>query len=1127
MSATALFFVARANTLSAQWKIDRTTEVTMSNLQPQQIALQVLSKNLIRKAFPNSFDKGSDYQRAGRVRLLDYDQDGAEGLVAGSQKDPYEVEVDLFFDGSRYLLDGSCNCPVGFDCKHIVALALSWLDKLRAPPPIEPFVVDPNAPIPEPSNAAGAWQQWLQSAQHLMTPRSPPILRHIAKTPEKIIYLLVVKEQELLINPVRVNELKNGKFGVGKSIRLPFSRAYEQAQQLELERDDRMILLSLSDEELQFRKIDGWYPITDDTFLLEQIIRTGRARYALTNGVQINAGKARALRLQWDEDDEGTQHLRGYFGKIPAEIFGLDLNYYFDPASGEIGELEANDSAQILPLLQHMPVVLPSQIAAAKKSLQQLGLEHLAAGIRQLQVSTQRVSVPRARLIVSRDIEHVLDGKIHLNAQLQFLYDGQVVEANDKRERLRQRRGDHVVEVLREPQFEAVVMRYLAQHKFRPLQAWTYININPGRTKAHLWLAESIAEERLQSWLNEFSIQAKAFAIDVLTTSNVPAFLGITLDESPELELRDEANDWFEVRLGIKVDGQTIDLLPILLRALQDPEAFSEQGLRVELPDGRQALIPAARVDTLRELVTDLQINDGIARAPRAILPALVPPSDWRFFTSDRTREFLEQLKSFQGLEKIQLPKEFNAILRPYQLDGVAWLDFLRRFQFGGVLADDMGLGKTVQVLAYLSHEKSLKRLKQPTLVVCPASVAPNWAAECARFAPDLRVNLLLRGNREFGLKNLADSDLVITNYSLLLRDINVLQDQSWSMIVFDEAQWLKNQSSQAYRAALKLKSPLRVGLTGTPVENHLGELKAQFDLTFPGLLGDTKSFAKRFRYPIEKQQDPDVAEQLRKRIRPFLLRRTKAEVAADLPPRTLITQRVELDDAQRDLYETVRLQMEKRVRDALRQNGLAKSHITVLDALLKLRQICCDPALIKLPSAAKVQQSAKREALNDLLPTLLEEGRTILLFSQFTEMLDLIEADQIARGQSFVRLDGSTRDRALPVRRFQAGEVPLFLISLKAGGVGLNLTRADTVVMYDPWWNPAAEAQAIDRAHRIGQDKPVFVHELICAGTVEEKMQQLKIRKRAIADAVLRGENNAMSQLEADDLMALFAADI
>ena len=544
----------------------------------------------------------------------------------------------------------------------------------------------------------------------------------------------------------------------------------------------------------------------------------------------------------------------------------------------------------------------------------------------------------------------------------------------------------------------------------------------------------------------------------------------------------------------------------------------------VVLPSGRRVILPQDRVSGFLAIIADLEQRDGAFGVPREKLAAILPPPDWRFVPGARAQRFVDELGRFGGLEAVAPPDDFGAVLRPYQLTGLAWLDFLRRYGFGGVLADDMGLGKTVQVLAHVARERALGRLAHPVLVVCPTSVAPNWLAEAQRFAPTLRTTLLLRGDRTRELAALADNDLVITSYALMLRDLDSLLEQRWTLLVLDESQWLKNRTSRGFRAAVKLQAAQRLCLTGTPVENHLDELKAQFDLAMPGLLGDDRQFKQRFRHPIERERDAEASAQLRKRLRPFLLRRRKSEVAAELPPRTSIEVPIELGDEQRDLYETIRARMEKRVREALAERGLARSHVTVLDALLKLRQVCCDPALVALPQAKRVTTSAKRESLNDLLPTLVEDGRNVLVFSQFTTMLDLIEQDLRKGKLRYSRLDGNTRFRAEPVRQFQAGEVPILLVSLKAGGVGLNLTRADTVILYDPWWNPAAEAQAIDRAHRIGQDKPVFVYQLVCRDTVEERMQGLKQRKRAIADAVLGGDDAAIDRLEAADLVALFA---
>jgi SNF2 family DNA or RNA helicase len=441
------------------------------------------------------------------------------------------------------------------------------------------------------------------------------------------------------------------------------------------------------------------------------------------------------------------------------------------------------------------------------------------------------------------------------------------------------------------------------------------------------------------------------------------------------------------------------------------------------------------------------------------------------------------------------------------------------------VLADDMGLGKTVQVLAHILAQRQ-RRETFRTLVVAPTSLIGNWREEAERFAPALRVLVLHGPDRAARYDDLVDHDLILTTYPLLSRDRERLLEHEFDLLVLDEAQAIKNARSQAAQVVRELRAVRRLAMTGTPLENHLGELWAQFDAVEPGLLGSESDFTRFYRSPIERHGDLDRQQRLHRRIGALLLRRRKDEVLKDLPPKTEIVRMLELDGAQRELYETLRLAQHQRVREALAERGLAQSGIVVLDALLKLRQACCDPRLVKLPAARKVKESAKLDALFELLDTLLDEGRRILLFSQFTSMLDLIEQRLRASDRAFVRLDGDTPSttRAAVVRRFQKGEAPLFLISLKAGGVGLNLTAADAVIHYDPWWNPAVENQATDRAHRIGQKKPVFVYKLICAGTVEEKILALQTRKAELARAVLEGGRSTALRFDEADLVELFA---
>lgn len=451
-------------------------------------------------------------------------------------------------------------------------------------------------------------------------------------------------------------------------------------------------------------------------------------------------------------------------------------------------------------------------------------------------------------------------------------------------------------------------------------------------------------------------------------------------------------------------------------------------------------------------------------------------------------------------------------------------MQFLREYHFAGILADDMGLGKTIQTLSHILLEKEAGRLTSPALVVAPTSLMGNWQAEAARFAPALRVLLLHGPQRAQHFEQMGQYDLVLTTYALLPRDEAVLRRQHFHLLILDESQYIKNSNSQAAQTAALLPVTHRLCLTGTPLQNHLGELWAQFHFLMPGLLGDQKTFNAEFRKPIEKLGDGARNAFLVRRIKPFLLRRTKDTVAKELPAKTEMVREVELAGAQRDMYETVRLAMAEKVRTAIAAKGLARSQIVILEALLKLRQVCCDPRLVAGACKKGAAPSAKLMALMEMLEALLAEGRKVLVFSQFTSMLALIEEQLRERGIAYALLTGDTKDRSAQVNTFQQGSVPLFLISLKAGGVGLNLTAADTVIHYDPWWNPAAENQATDRAWRIGQDKPVFVYKLIAKGTLEEKIQEMQRRKAELADAVLaQGPAQALA-ITQDDLQAIFA---
>lgn len=613
----------------------------------------------------------------------------------------------------------------------------------------------------------------------------------------------------------------------------------------------------------------------------------------------------------------------------------------------------------------------------------------------------------------------------------------------------------------------------------------------------------------------------------------------ITRVEEIDLDVRSVSTDSaaFDLALTIDVDGRSIALVPLLQGVLQsDPRWLrgqldaigDDENVLLTTAGNERLALRAGRLKPVIALLADLFGDRGqplrLLANDRGRLQALQEAAQLRLHSSDDTRARVQRLLDAPAMTAVPAPQGLRATLRSYQLEGLSWLQYLRQQGLGGVLADDMGLGKTLQTLAHLLVEKQSGRLDRPALLVVPTSLLHNWQSEAARFTPDLRVLALHGPARDTQFDAIAAHDLILTTYPLLWRDEQALQAHSYHLLILDEAQQVKNPRSRAAATLRTLQARHRLCLTGTPLENHLGELWTQFDFLLPGLLGSEKQFNQHWRHPIERGSDRRRAQLLAQRMRPFILRRRKDQVASELPPKTLITRTVAMEGGQRELYETVRAAMEKQVRDAINGSGLARNHIVVLDALLKLRQVCCDPRLLPGGTPARTAGSAKLDLLREMLPSMVEEGRRILLFSQFTGMLTLIAQALDALGLAYVTLTGDTQNRVTPVQRFMQGEVPIFLISLKAGGVGLNLTAADTVIHYDPWWNPAAEDQATDRAHRIGQNQPVFVYKLIAAGSIEERIAELQQRKASLAETILEGAGSSGPRFNDEDLEALLA---
>ena len=712
---------------------------------------------------------------------------------------------------------------------------------------------------------------------------------------------------------------------------------------------------------------------------------------------------------------------------------------------------------------------------------------------------------------------------------LEFDYDGASVPFDDDRQFVRVNTAYGPVFARRDKAAETAALDAIRQDGLVQMRIATgksekgrMVFVYRGPDSAEAWqafMAERLAALQAMGWRNQ-----------------VDKDFGPRMVESVgqyDLKVSDASQGSFSLDFGIEIDGIRHPLLPILMRLHERGGMENARILNGEvvasLDDGRVLKLPADRIARLLAVIEDmidsasrttgdtLVLDEGAAHSALDLEDVLTT----RWQDGSAIAANVARFRAVAEMPEAIVPASFKAELRPYQQQGVNWLQHLRANDLGGLLADDMGLGKTAQTIAHLAIEEAAGRLDRPALVIVPTTLVPNWSAELARFAPHLRVVVLHGLDRHERRRDLTGVHVVITTYTVLTRDIEDMVALPWHMVVLDEAQAIKSASSKATIAVCRLDTRHRLCLSGTPIENHLGELWSQFAFLMPGLLGTRKAFSRRFRTPIEKDGDPVRRRQLATRIQPFILRRTKSAVATELPPKHTILRRITLAPEQRELYETIRAAMHAKVADGIAARGVGQSHILVLDALLKLRQVCCDPRLLKLPTGAP--GSSKLDDLLEMVTEMIAEGRRILLFSQFTSMLDLMKPALTEAGVPFVELRGDTADRAEPVRSFEAGEVPLFLISLKAGGRGLNLTSADTVIHYDPWWNPAVEDQASDRAHRIGQTKSVFVYKLIAADTVEERIVDLQERKAALATLALSADGMALPAMDADDIDFLF----
>ncbi|MCQ4329339.1 DEAD/DEAH box helicase [Stutzerimonas stutzeri] len=1073
----------------------------------------------------NALARGLQYSREGRVRLLREDARFVEGSCRGAAGNQYRQSLQLSGNGG---LSCICSCPVGLNCKHAAALIL-YLER-QAEHPASNTAAEPDDQLP------GTVEHWLsQLSLALGNPQNTG--------QQWCLHYRVMPDVHIEVYKVRLRT--DGSFGERQpyyGIREASFRQPRFMQPLDLH---IAALLTLGRGATHAFMLSG----ENGGEALRLILETGRA-YVEWTRPPLQSGLSRQARFNWTQQPDGSfRPSLDMNERVDELLTAVDPLYYLDEQRNEVGLVNHGLTVALARHLLAAPSVPSAQAALFSLSLNEIAPQLPAPAKAQEQRIDDVIPIAQLALGSHHSVNYQpssgrMVNELQHRAGLSFVYGKISVHGNAKAEqRIRQTDGERVLSMARQPAAEQALRQQLKHLGFRPSLRQSLALPKDSAEMYELpseaaWLhfvQEHLPQLREKGW---WIAMQPGFAYDL---TPVDAWY-VELDEPPE-------HNWFDLELGIIVEGERISLLPVLLGLIRrNPALLSQQALarraddetlRVQLDKRRaeddrplQVLLPFGRLKAILATLAELylggdQPSADIVRLGRADaarltqLDALTP----QWHGGEQAREFAQRLRDYRQ-QTVSAPVGLNAQLRPYQLDGLRWMQTLRTLEVGGILGDDMGLGKTLQTLAHLLLEKEAGRLDRPCLVVMPTSLIPNWQDEAARFAPALKVVTLHGSSRQQHYEHLTEYDVLFTTYALLPRDIDRLVELPLHVLVLDEAQNIKNASSKAAQAAGRLNTRQRLCLTGTPLENHLGELWSLFNFLMPGWLGDAKRFNRDYRNPIEKNGDSDRLQHLTNRIKPFLLRRRKEQVARELPAKNEILHWVELNAAQRDLYETVRLAMDSKVRDEIDRKGLARSQIVILDALLKLRQVCCDLRLVKSDATKPTRgsSSGKLDSLMEMLTELLAEGRRILLFSQFTSMLALIEEELRSRAIDYVQITGDTKDRRTPVRRFQSGEVPLFLISLKAGGTGLNLTAADTVIHYDPWWNPAAENQATDRAHRIGQDKPVFVYKLIARATVEEKIQQLQRHKAELAAGVLDAGHRSEWQLEPSDIEALFA---
>jgi len=1036
------------------------------------------------------YKRGVDYYSRGRVlehdAQLDFDDNGDEctviqARVQGSGGTVYKQEIDIFKDRSSIVIEGYCSCPMNYNCKHVAAVCIVYKVNMTA----NKINMLENKREESGATTNFMLNKWLVALKHS---KEKPEERKAISDDYFLTYRLdgVKSYDKGKLSFYKSKVLKNGF--MSKGTKLDNNKILNNYSYGELKVEEDKDILQL----VSVFVANNYYSTMEQlsgslgAIVIKKVVQTKRCYFDYNQEpIELLEGVFKAsfaFKLY-----KNTYSLKSNFGNKEYKIIETTPPFLLDTKHNTIQELDI-DLESYAHLMQ-APKIPKDKIAEVYETVDKT-------------LSNIAIQTPKAIKITNITATPV--PKLHLKEsnsfEVDFLYDNYRVSYLPREDKKSFYDKGSKLQIQRNLDLEEQAKEVLEEFGFE---------VEIHHDNLSVVLKKSNRQEQLKVWSRFLES-----GLDELKAKGWQ----ITQDEEFELRFEpssevvvesEDKNDWFNLSFNLEFNGVSQPIAPLVSSIINEFDDFSHmpQLINIEVDENHFVEVQTKQIQpiikTIIELLDKKDKDDSLKVSPfdAHLVDFMDDDVIWR-----GSREIIElssKLKDFKGIKQVNPPKCLNAELREYQQEGLNWLYFLYEFKFGGILADDMGLGKTIQTLAHLSRLKEDNLLTNPSLIVMPTSLIANWKNEAKKFTPNLRVLSLHGADRAERFDVLEEYDILLTTYPLIVRDEKRFNEYKFMYIILDEAQKIKNPKTKMAIALKSFKSEYRLALSGTPIENHLGELWSIFSFLMPGFL-DTLSFFKNFyQNPIEKEHSFERQNLLNKRVKPFMIRRTKEKVASELPEKSEIIKYTQLESKQSKLYESIRVTMEQKVQDAVKAKGLASSHITILDALLKLRQVCCDPSLLKIQEAQKVHESAKLELFLDLINELMQEGRKVLVFSQFTSMLSILEEKIKNLNINYTKLTGSTRKREEAIERFTKGNADVFLISLKAGGVGLNLVEADCVIHYDPWWNPAVENQATDRAYRIGQTKAVFVYKLIVENTIEQKILELQKKKQAIQDGI------------------------